>query len=158
MDRKSKYTPEAREKVINLMIGPIKARRATARAESLGEQAGQILFNSQRQVERCPDKVEPASTNMTARERLERQITDLMAQVNQAKRERDCLIKDALDILEMARTTAYTHPMGEVSVTLHEASRRLSGIEPQFSRTTNNLGNLAMEIRQSEQVWENQGG
>lgn len=158
METKSKYTPEARQKAVDLMIGPIKARRAKAKAESLGEQAGQILFNSQAQARGCPDKIEPASTNMTARERLERQITDLMAKVNQAKKERDYLIKDALDILEMARTTAYTHPMGEVSVTLHEASRRLSGIEPQFSRTTNKLGNLAMEIRQSEQARENQGG
>ena len=100
------------------------------------------------------ERVNPGTLNMVARERLERQISDLMDKTNQALRERNFLIKDALDILEMARTTAYTDPMGEVSVTIHEAARRLSDIEPQFGRTANRLGNLAMEIRQSEQVRE----
>lgn len=102
----------------------------------------------------CPDKLEPSPLNMVARERLERQISDLMDKANQALKERNFLFKDAMDILEIARTTAYTDPMGEVSVTIHEAARRLSDIEPKFSRTANRLGNLAMEIRQSEQVRE----
>jgi len=99
-------------------------------------------------------KVEPATTNMTARERLERQISDLIDKANRAIKERTNLTRDALDILEMARNTAYTEPMGEVAVTIHEAARRLSDLEPEFSSTANNLGNLATEIQQSEQLRE----
>ena len=124
---------------------------------------GAIMAPERLEPEECPDKVEPApldmqNANMVARERLERQISDLMDKVNQAVKERNFLIKDALDVLDLARTAAYTHPMGEVSVNIHEAARRLSELEPQFSNTANRLGNLAMEIRQSEQARENQGG
>lgn len=97
---------------------------------------------------------ESHNLNLVARERLERQISDLIDKANQALKERTFLTRDALDILEMARNTAYTEPMGEVSVTIHEAARRLSELEPQFGRTANRLGNLAMEIRQSEQSRE----
>jgi hypothetical protein len=59
------------------------------------------------------EPVNPGTSNMVARESLERQISDLMDKVNQALKERNFLIKDALNILEFARTTAYTHPMGD---------------------------------------------
>lgn len=95
---------------------------------------------------------ESQDLNQVARERLERQISTLMAQVSQSVLDYNNALKDALDVLEMARTTVYTHPMGEVSVNLHEAARRLSDLEPEHSRRTNALGNLAMEIRQSEQL------
>jgi len=100
------------------------------------------------------ERVNPGTLNMVARESLERQISDLMDKVNQALKERNFLIKDALNVLEFARTTAYTHPMGEVSVNLFEGASRLSAVEPQFSNTGNRLANLAMEIRQSEQARE----
>jgi hypothetical protein len=97
---------------------------------------------------------EPSNLNLVARERLERQISDLISKANQSIKERNRSTRDALDILEMARTTAYTEPMGEVAVTIHEAARRLSDLEPEFSNTANTLGNLASEIQQSEQLRE----
>jgi hypothetical protein len=114
---------------------------------------GKIIFKPCN--ENTGEPMDAQAFNLVARERLERQISDLMAKVNQSVKERNYIIKDALDVLELARTAVYTHPMGEVSVNLHEAARRFSDLEPKFSRATNSLGNLAMEIRQSEQVREN---
>jgi len=171
--------PEARKDAINQMVGRTKERlrkaalKATIKPGGVEvddlaiEDSGTIEAYEDGQVIKFPEpdlektkeisdalNSKPGTLNMVARESLERQISDLMDKVNQALKERNFLIKDALDILEMARTTAYTEPMGEVSVTIHEGARRLADIEPQFSNTANRLGNLAMEIRQSEQARE----
>lgn len=114
---------------------------------SPGEQAGEILFHAQ-----AKPKPEPETPlNNAARERLERQISDLMAKVNQGLRDYQNATRDALDILEMARTSVYTEPLGEVSVTLAESARRLTVNFPKEARTVNRLCNLALEIRQSEE-------
>lgn len=198
MTFENKYTPAARKKAVDQMIGRVRERLAKAKASvadvrasrkpdqvdapdvaevrkieaqddlvientgtpmkdfhlSPGGQAGQILFEAQNkpEPEECPDKLEPNPLNLVARESLERQISDLMDKVNQGRKEADFLFKDALNVLEFARTTAYTHPMGEVSVNLFEGASRLSDIEPELSRTANRLANLAMEVKQSEQI------
>jgi hypothetical protein len=172
----NKYTPEARKKAVEQMLGGVKERLRKARLKVTIKPGGvevddlvianseapapleTIHFNADpfpempERLGECPEKLEPNPLNLTARESLERQISDLMDKVNQALKERNFLIKDALNILEFARTTAYTHPMGEVSVNLFEGARRLSEVEPQFSNTVNRLANLAMEIKQSEQI------
>lgn len=156
---------EQADKALKQMVGGVQDRldQAKAKKAQVIEPVG-ARGNASDELEieeDCPDKVEPEEKlpnpedlNLTARERLERQLSTLMAQVNQSVQDYSNALRDALDVLEMARTTVYTHPMGEVSVTLHEAARRLSELEPEHSRRTNALGNLAMEIRQSEQARE----
>jgi len=175
--------PETKKRVIEQMVGGIMERRAKAKAEvEARKKANDLEAKARAEKENAKSwedfevscimgkpKIPPFghdlvvsddpaneshTLNLVARERLERQISDLIDKANQALKERTFLTRDALDILEMARNTAYTEPMGEVSVTIHEAARRLSDIEPQFGRTANSLGNLAMEIRQSEQARE----
>jgi hypothetical protein len=93
---------------------------------------------------------EPA-TNLDARERLERQISDLMTEVNRGVRVYNNATKDALDLLEIARTTAYTEPLGEVSAALSEAKMKLSKYFPLESQRAYRLANLAVEIEKSEE-------
>jgi hypothetical protein len=199
MDRKKKYSPAARQKAVDQMIGGIKERMAQAKASGAEKKkaalardksniiiepvsargaasdelaiedsgtpmrdfhltpdapVGEIIFNPQE----CPDKLEPNPLNLVARESLERQISDIMAKLNQDDTTRKHRLKDALNVLEFARTTAYTHPMGEVCVNLHEGASRLSDIDPELSKKVNRLANLALEVRQSEQLRQNQGG
>lgn len=113
-------------------------------------QAGKINFHPLPVEKPDGKRLKPPELNRTARERLERQINDLMAKVNEAARAYNNATKDALDLLEMARTSIHTEPLGEVSVTLQESSRRLAKYFPKESRTINNISNVALEVRESE--------
>lgn len=100
----------------------------------------------------CPDKLEPPeeAQNITARERVERQISDIIASLNVEVRTLQEQIKEGLDDAELARNSIYTEPLTDVEARLRKANSQLQEYFPEKARMFNSLANVVMEIMESE--------